>query len=188
MKELWPPPAGAKTHTIRVSVDRWHSMIAVAHNDTSSARGDAQLWEEWGYAEKGYYLEGDTGCSGTLWALFVPSAGVVQVTHTRTAWSERTPQPPARSWTFRLSETGYERLCDFLEREKKSAEVISTAGGYSWYRADESYHVFHHCYHWTARALRAAGLPVWSFYAPLKSCLEAQLNRALTFQGDGNAG
>lgn len=181
IRQLWPPPPGARSHVIQVSVDRWHSMIALHHEQTSPA-DESRQWEEWGYAEESYYLEGDSGSSGTMRALFVPSAAVVQVASTAVPWSERTPQPPARSWAFRLSENGYQRLLEFLAGSRASPVVISDALGYSWYRASDSYHAFHHCYHWTARALRSAGLPVWSCYALFKGCLEAQLDRALGFQ------
>lgn len=190
IRELWPPEPGESTRTILVSVDRWHSVIALPADLDDPGRGDVQpasgseLWEEWGYAEEGYYLEGDTGSSGTLRALFLPSDAVVQVTLTPTTWSERTPQPPARSWIFHLSEKGYGRLIEFLEEERASEDVLSRAWGSSWYPANESYHAFHHCYHWTARALRSAGLPIWSAYALLKSCFEAQLDRALEIQAD----
>ena len=180
--DLWPPRPGSKTRLILVSIDRWHSVIALRREPHPE---DAMLpWEEWGYAEEGYYLEGDSGCCGTLRALFVPSAAVVQVARAALPWSERTPQPPARSWVFRLSEDGYEQLVEFLARSKKSGEIVSHAYGSAWYRASPSYHAFHHCYHWTARALRSAGLPVWSFYSLFKSCLEAQLDRALELQAE----
>ena len=156
-------------------------MIAL-HREPGSSADRSPPWEEWSYAEESYYLEGDSGCSGTMRALFVPSAAVVQVARTAVPWSERTPQPPARSWAFRLSESGYRRLVEFLAGSRESPEIISDAFGYSWYRASDSYHAFHHCYHWTARAVRSAGLPVWSFYSLFKGCLEAQLDRALDFQ------
>ncbi len=181
IRELWPPAPGAGSRVILVSIDRWHSMIALHHEQQGSS-DRSRPWEEWGYAEQGYYLEGDSGCSGTMRALFIPSNAVVQIARTAVPWSERTPQPPARSWQFHLSESGYRRLVAFLEGSRESPEVISRAFGCSWYRASDSYHAFHHCYHWTARALRSAGLPVWSFYSLFKGCLEAQLDRALEFQ------
>jgi hypothetical protein len=179
VKGLWPPAAGEPSYHIVVSTDQWHSVIGLWPLDDPEGRSAAGL-EEWSYAEKGYYLEGDSGCSGTLRALFVPSAGVLQESRLGRPWSERTPQPPARQWSFRLSERGYRALRSFLESEGASGSPI-VEGESSWYAAAASYHLFHQCHHWTARALREAGLPFWSFYAFFKWSLEAQLDRALRF-------
>ncbi len=177
---LWPPGVGDRTFRILVSVDSWHSVIGLWPE--SDRRGERMLdFEEWGYAEKGYYLEGDTGCSGTCRALFVPSTAVVQVTRAGRPWSERTPQPPGRSWSFELSERGYRCLREHLEKERIPEPIVARTGPSEWYLAAADYHLFHHCHHWTARALRAAGLPVWSFYAPFRWSLEAQLDRAEKF-------
>lgn len=174
--DLWPPEPAAGGHRIVVSVDSWHSVIGVYPQDDPEGE-DASRLEEWSYAEKGYYLEGDAGCSGTLRALFLPSTGVVQLARLGRPWSERTPQPPARQWFFRLSREGYRNLVDFCRAARSSEEPLR-AGRSTWYPARRDYHAFHHCHHWTARALRSAGLPVWSFYALFKWSLEAQLDRA----------
>jgi hypothetical protein len=177
---LWPPAPGDKTFRILVSVDSWHSVIGVWPEGDPGGH-DLSLLEEWAYAEKGYYLEGDSGSSGTMRALFWPSTGVVQVTRAGRPWSERTPQPPARTWSFELTEQGYRNLRNHLAGERESARPHLVERDSEWYIADCSYHAFHHCHHWTARALRSAGLPVWAFYALFKWSLEAQLDRAMEF-------
>ncbi len=179
IRELWPPAPGAETYRIVVSTDSWHSIIGIWPR--ADPRGDSmEGLEEWGYAEKGYYMEADTGSSGTMRALLVPSTGVLQLWRGGPLWSIRTPHPPAGQWVFELSERGHERLLQFVEGSKRSAVPLSSQWAEStWFEADRSYHAFHHCHHWTARALREAGLPIWPFYALFKWSLEAQLDRAV---------
>src|SRR5437879_12976760 len=78
--ELWPPPAAAPQQTIHVSVDSWHAMIAFPSEETGNGVASPEgkpLYEEWGYAERAWYLEGRQGPGGVVRALFLPSAGVV---------------------------------------------------------------------------------------------------------------
>ncbi|MDH4088754.1 MAG: DUF2459 domain-containing protein [Nitrospira sp.] len=106
---LWPPPLESFQHTIYVSLDTWHAMIAFPREDgtedseltternssdsghQSSALGSQPLYEEWGYAGRAWYLEGKTGVSGVVRALFWPTEGVVEVGHSDRVWAERTP-------------------------------------------------------------------------------------------------
>src|SRR2546426_91212 len=37
VQELWPPPEGAPTHTIVVSLDTWHAMIAITLDERVTA-------------------------------------------------------------------------------------------------------------------------------------------------------
>src|SRR5262245_58650358 len=92
VRDLWPPAPGEKSHRIIVCTDTWHSMVGVWPADQADGAAFASL-TEWGYAQKAYYLEGDSGCSGTLRALFIPSTSVVYVADAGKPWSERTPQP-----------------------------------------------------------------------------------------------
>lgn len=177
---LWPPKPGEKTFRILVSVDSWHTMIGLWPPDDPEGEKMEDIIE-WGYAEKGYYMEGDTGSSGTMRAILVPSAGVVTMTRAGRPWSERTPQPPAGTWSFELTEAGYTNLKAHLVGEIEGKEPIRRTGYTKWYDAQSSYHLFHHCHHWAARALRSAGLPIWRFYAIFKWSFEAQLDRAQSF-------
>lgn len=181
---VWPPGPGEKSYRMIVSIDRWHSVIGIWPPEDPMGEGSA-LIEEWGYGEKGYYLDGDSGCCGALRALFVPSAGVVQVTRAGRPWSERTYQPPARQWSFPLSEAGNRRLKEHLQGERRGERIISRGPSSRWYRSRRDYHAFHNCHHWTARALRAAGLPVWSALGLFRWSLAAQLDRAEGFLSSG---
>jgi hypothetical protein len=167
---LWPPRAGEPTHRVIVSTDNWHSVIGLP-------RDDGRL-DEWSYASKAYYLEREDGFFGTLSAVFIPGDAVVLTRVSDRPWAETTTQPPGRSWTFDLSEEGYARLVAYVAAERASETPCSHAGGALWFDATSSYGGLHHCQHWTASALREAGLPVWSVYALFKWSLEAQLDRA----------
>lgn len=194
--ELWPPAPGSPSHDIIVSVDSWHAVIAV-EKESAEGRGlrtersetnvPSQssalsppnfLYEEWSYAEQAWYLEGRQGFTGVLRALFWPSDGVVEVgTHNR-PWSERTPDPPAEQFRFRLSGEGYLRLRAFLEGSRRSETPLRSSNGSVFYPAQRTYSVFHQCHHYAAHALRAAGLPVSPVWALTRTLFVAQLRRA----------
>lgn len=174
--ELWPPALLEGRHKILISVDSWHSVIGLfPKQEATFSHHDLT---EWGYAEKSYYLEGDSGATGIMRALFWPSDGVVLKTKAKKPWSLRSRQPPSVMFTFYLSDRGYDNLVNFLKNELKSPDPIFRGVKTVWYRAKEDYTIFHHCHHFTARALREAGLPIWSFYAPFKWSLIWQLERA----------
>lgn len=175
--ELWPAGPGQPTRTILVSLDTWHAMIGFP-------REDGRI-EEWGYAERGWYLEGRRGLSGALRAMLVPSAGVVEVTVAERVWAERTPQPPAELFRFELSEAGYDRLRRHLEATLGAREPVAVLDGSRFYPAREDYHVFHHCHHYAAAALREAGLPVSPGWALSRAALAMQLRRAARMAGSG---
>ncbi|RMH09989.1 MAG: DUF2459 domain-containing protein [Nitrospirae bacterium] len=173
---LWPPQAGTPTKLLYVSLDAWHAMIGFHKKDLrDSIRSDSStlsktsrrsLFEEWGYAERAWYLEGQTGLIGVIRALFWPTEAVVEVAESSHLWVERTPQPPAQLFRFPISETGYHALRQYLTTTLASREPLAVHFSSRFYPARSSYHLFHHCYHYVVQALRVAGLPVspvWAF-------------------------
>ena len=75
---------------IVVSLDAAHSMIALpveasalhVRGDhcvigTAGAPGEPRVYEEWGYAERAWFLEKRQGFTGVLRALLWPTEGVV---------------------------------------------------------------------------------------------------------------
>lgn len=177
---VWPPAPGEPSYRIEVAQDAWHSIITLwPESDPKGASSIGK--QEWGYADRSFYLDGHSGCSGTCGALFWPTEGVLRVAPGGASLHVQADQP-ARRWSFRLSAEGRRRLIAFLEGEKAAPGPISHVARSDWYLARPSYHVFHHCAHWTARAVRAAGLPVWSGYSLFGWSLAAQLDRAKSFQ------
>jgi len=177
---LWPPPPDSATQTIVVSIDTWHAMIAFPREDgpEHSAVGSQHAYEEWGYAERAWYLEGKTGVSGVVRALFWPTEGVVEVGHHDRVWADRTPQPPAELFSFQLTEEGYQRLRQHLHAILLNEEPVASFGQSAFYSAKRSYHLFHTCHQYAALALREAGLPISPFWAFNRTSLAWQLRRA----------
>lgn len=198
---LWPPPQDSPARTIFVSLDTWHAMIAFPSEPTAtgtqlSATGEEEhrgassppdhqpstirssLFEEWGYAERAWYLEGKTGVSGVVRALFWPTGGVVEVGHYDRVWADRTPQPPAELFTLRLTEEGYRRLQQHLHATLLSEEPVAIFRQSAFYSAVRSYHLLHTCHQYAAHALREAGLPITPFWAFNRTSLAWQLRRA----------
>ncbi len=79
------------------------------------------VFEEWGYAERAWYLEGHQGITGVFRALFWPSEGVVEVADHEQLWADRTPQPPSDLFKFELTEEGYIRLRSHLQSTRESS-------------------------------------------------------------------
>ena len=187
---LWPSQA-APSRNIYVSIDTWHAMIAFpqdaegaegftlrAEPQSSNLSPQSFLFEEWGYAERAWYLEGRQGVSGVVRALFWPTEGVVEVGVFDHIWAARTPQPPSELFTFRVSEEGYRRLRRHLVSTLAGVEPVAIVGHANFYLTHRSYHLFHTCHQYVAHALREAGLPVSALWAFSRGTLAIQLRRA----------
>ena len=177
---LWPPSPTSSARAVVVSIDTWHAMIAFPreYETDDSALRSQHLFEEWGYAERAWYVEGKTGLSGIVRALFWPTEGVVEVGHYDRVWADRTPQPPAELFMFRMSEEGYHRLRRHLESTLLSKDPMASFGESVFYPTKRSYHLFHTCHQYAAHALREAGLPISVFGAFNRTSLAWQLRRA----------
>lgn len=175
---LWPPPPESVQHTVFVSIDTWHAMIAFQNDTPDASRFTPHAYEEWGYAEHAWYLEGKTGLTGIARALFWPTQGVVEVGHYDRVWAARTPQPPSDLFTFHLTEEGYERLRRHLHTTLLNDEPVASFRQSSFYPAKRFYHLFHTCHQYAALALREAGLPISPFWAFNRTSLAWQLRRA----------
>lgn len=159
--------------SIVVSLDAAHSMIALPvegqgshggsdHNTTRTddTPGAPRVYEEWGYAERAWYLEKRQGFTGVLRALFWPTEGVVEVGLHQSIWAERARKPPVEAFKFRISTAGYRSLRSYLRETILSEEPVGIVGNSRFCVARSSYHMFHHCHHYTAKGLREAGLPI----------------------------
>ena len=195
VQKLWPPPKDAPSHTIVVSLDTWHAMIAFplagaedralkTEPRSSILSPQSRAFEEWGYAEQAWYLEGRQGVTGAMRALFWPSPGVIEVGLHSRIWAARTPQPPSDVFVIRLSETGYQRLRRHLRATVAASEPLLATGGSKFYSSKRPYHLFHQCHQYAALALREAGLPLSAFWYFNRSGLTKQLRRAVELAGD----
>jgi Protein of unknown function (DUF2459) len=174
---LWPPQGGAPSYTIVVSLDTWHATIAFPL--TPFPFDQQSAFEEWGYAEQAWYLEGRQGVTGVIRALFWPSPGVIEVGLHSRIWAARTPQPPSDVFIFRLSENGYRQLRRHLRSTIGAAEPIAVEGSSRFYPSKQSYHLLHQCHQYAAEALKEAGLPIAAWAAFSRTSLALQLHRAV---------
>ena len=178
--------------SIVVSLDAAHSMIAlpveapVFHvgtnhgvTKTDSAPRERPVHEEWGYAERAWYLEKRQGFTGVLRALLWPTEGVVEVGFHESIWAERTQKPPVEAFRFQISEVGYRSLRSYLRATIASEEPVGVVGNSRFCIARSSYHLFHHCHHYTAKGLREAGLPISTHVALTRNGFARQLRRIM---------
>ena len=198
--ELWPPKPEEATKEIYVSLDTWHAMIGFARgdiqvddalNESGQTKPDGlqqPSFEEWGYAEREWYVEGHQGVIGVLRALFWPSDGVVEVAKYDQLWATRTPQPPSDLFTFQVSQQGYQQLRDHLRSTRASPNPVARGRGSRFYQSVNAYHLFHHCHHYVARALQEAGLPISVFWAFTRTGVASQLHQAEERQTMNNNG
>jgi len=177
--DLWPPTPDEPARTIYVSLDTWHAMITFPVDTPHT-------YEEWGYAERAWYLEDRRGLTGILRALFWPTEGVVEVGQYDRVWADRTPQPPSDLFLFRVSEEGYRRLRRHLRSTVSSDTPIASLNQSTFYPAGRSYHLFHTCHQYAAAALHEAGLPISAFWAFNRTSLAWQLRRT-AHVGSGHA-
>jgi hypothetical protein len=177
---------------IVVSLDAAHSMIALpveapvvhvrgghAVTGTDGAPGEPRVYEEWGYAERAWYLEKRQGFTGVLRALLWPTEGVVEVGIHESIWAERTQKPPVEAFRFQISEAGYRSLRSYLRATIASEEPVGVVGNSRFCVAQTSYHLFHHCHHYTAKGLREAGLPIPMWGALNRYIFSRQLRRLI---------
>ena len=194
--ELWPPTPGTPTEEIYVSLDTWHAMIAFRQPKVQDQQhfsympflntpaAEQPAFEEWGYAERAWYLEGRQGWRGVLRALFWPTDGVVEIAEYNQVWAERSPQPPSDLFTFRISHEGYQRLRNHLRSTIMSSVSLETVRNSRFFKSVHSYHLFYQCHHYAALALQEAGLPISTFWAFSRSSLAMQLHRALSLENE----
>ena len=116
---------------------------------------------------------------GVLRALLWPTEGVVEVGIHGSIWAERTQKPPVEAFKFQISEVGYRSLRSYLRATIASEEPVGIVGNSRFCVARSSYHLFHHCHHYTAKGLREAGLPISMSGALTRDGFAKQLRRIM---------
>lgn len=162
--------AQARTFTVFVSSNGWHTDITIARSDIpvgripESADFHAATFLQFGWGDADYYTEPKPGMFTTLGAAF-PGPAVVHV-----AGLSRRPSETfagIEEVAVTLDSATFERLVDYLHdsfARGGEARISSTVPGvYSFsrfYPATGEFHLFNTCNTWTARGLAAAGLDI----------------------------
>jgi uncharacterized protein (TIGR02117 family) len=158
-------------HSIYVVRHGWHTGIAVRAEEVPRGAwpflkdfpGAAYL--ELGWGDRDFYPAKEPGPLLALKAIFWPKPGVMHV-----VGFEDTPERYFGSQQvvqLGLSEPGFVGLVHYvresLELDAQGDSIALQPGLYgrsAFYASRESFYLFRTCNVWTARALRAAGLPV----------------------------
>ena len=170
------PPAGREPQEAAASIyvvsHGWHTGIALARADVSPARWPESAhfaqaaYVEAGWGDRDFYMAPGFNAWYGFKALFWPTASVVHVA----AFNA----PPAREFPasevieLRVTRQGLDGLVGYIgasfQRRERGAAAPRGRGQYglasAFYPSDESFHLFKTCNVWTARALRAAGIPI----------------------------
>lgn len=162
---------GEPTVPIYLVSHGWHTGIVLRRADIPAGLwpevGDFPQAEyfEVGWGDRAYYQSRDPGLWTTLRAALVPSPSVLHVVGFRGAVAEYFHA--SEIVELRLPRAGFERLAKYIHdahaREGTQPVAPLGSGLYGdsrFYPAHEMFHLFNTCNVWTARALRAAGLPV----------------------------
>src|SRR5205809_923008 len=86
---------------------------------------------------------------------------------------------PVEAPVFQVSEAGYLSLRSYLRATIASEEPVGIVGNSRFCVARSSYHLFHHCHHYTAKGLREAGLPISMSGALTRGGFAKQLRRIM---------
>jgi uncharacterized protein (TIGR02117 family) len=164
------PAAAARTYTIYVSSNGWHTDITVRKADIPADRiteatdfADAH-YLQFGWGDADYYTTPDPGIGTTLGAAFAGPA-VVHV-----AGLKALPNAvfnDTEQIALTLSAENFAKLLDALHASFDrggAARVAASADGVydfsRFYPATGEFHLFNTCNTWTAQTLAAAGVAV----------------------------
>lgn len=167
------PPSGAgaaDSFEVHVVSHGWHAGIALEPRFALRELGfparvdSAARRVEVGWGDADYYRSPDPGLGLTLRAGLWPTASVVHVVALRASAEERFPGRPIVRFTLDASaQAELEAAIAGAFGRTDGAPIPRGDGLYrrsAFFAARGSYHLFNNCNHWTARMLRAAGIPV----------------------------
>jgi uncharacterized protein (TIGR02117 family) len=168
---LFPPTVGDPTHDVFVVGHGWHAGIVMAQADLLAGRWPALPeipaadWLEVGWGDRAFYQDPDAGVGLALRAATWPTKSVLHLAGFSGPVAEYFPE--SRITRLALSPEGFEALVGYLAaslaRDPDGAPRALGPGLYGqsqFYASTERYHLLKTCNVWTARALRAAGIPI----------------------------
>jgi uncharacterized protein (TIGR02117 family) len=185
VRDLFPPGDDASAKAIYLVSHGWHAGIVLRRADIP-----ADLWPEnavfpyaefieVGWGDKQYYQTPDAHFGIALRALLWPTPSVLHIVGFNGAVTEYFPS--SEIIEIKLGEPGFELLlhyiaASFMRDDSGQAQPIGPGlyGNSRFYLSRESYHLFNTCNVWTARALRAAGVPITPSFSITVEQLMAQ--------------
>ena len=175
-KNSFPAEDGETRRPVYLVSHGWHTGIVVRRADLPTAVWpesedfpDAEYLEV-GWGDRDYYQTREPDAWLTLKAALWPTPSVLHIAGFSGPVASYFPHSEVVE--LELSQRGFERLSGFVrdsfDRDGATRSVRLGPGLYgqsAFYPAREKFHLFNTCNVWTARVLRAAGLPVTPFYA-----------------------
>jgi len=184
-KDLFPPGDNAVTKPIYLVSHGWHAGMVLRRADIP-----ANLWPEnvdfpyaefleVGWGDKQYYQTPDAHLGTTLRAALWPTSSVLHIVGFNGAVTAY--YSSSEIIEIKLGEPGFELLSRYIAasfaRDGSGQALPLGRGLYGnsrFYLSRESYHLLNTCNVWTARALRAAGVPVTPSFSITVEQLMAQ--------------
>jgi uncharacterized protein (TIGR02117 family) len=185
VKDLFPPGDNAVTKPIYLVSHGWHAGIVLRRADIP-----AGLWPEnvdfpyaefleVGWGDKQYYQTPDAHLGTTLRAALWPTSSVLHIVGFNGAVTAY--YSSSEIIEIKLSEPGFELLSRYIAasfaRDESGQALPLGRGLYGnsrFYLSRESYHLLNTCNVWTARALRAASMPITPSFSITVEQLMAQ--------------
>jgi uncharacterized protein (TIGR02117 family) len=185
VKGLFPLVDNASTKTIYLVSHGWHAGMVLRRADIP-----ADLWPEnvnfpytefleVGWGDKQYYQTPDAHFGMTLRAALWPTSSVLHIVGFSGAVTAY--YSSSEIIEIKLGEPGFERLSRYIAasfaRDESGQALPLGRGLYGnsrFYLSHESYHLLNTCNAWTARALRAAGVPITPSFSITVDQLMAQ--------------
>ena len=173
VSETPAPSANESRKTIYLVSHGWHAGIVLRHADIPDSIWpgaedfpNAQFLEV-GWGDMDYYQTPDPHMGILINAALLPTASVLHVVGF--SGSVLAYFPYSEIIRIELSSAGFEHLsrtivASFARDEAGNAKSVGPGlyGNSRFYLSVETYHLFNTCNVWTAKALRAAGLPITS--------------------------
>jgi uncharacterized protein (TIGR02117 family) len=185
VKDLFPPGDNAVTRPIYLVSHGWHAGMVLRRTDIP-----ADLWPEnvdfpyaefleVGWGDKQYYQTPDAHLGTTLRAALWPTSSVLHIVGFNGAVTAY--YSSSEIIEIKLGEPGFELLSRYIAASfarNGSGQALPLGrglyGNSRFYLSRESYHLLNTCNVWTARALRAAGVPITPSFSITVEQLMAQ--------------
>ena len=182
------PESAEDAVTIYVTSNRWHSAIVVSRESLpagsipEAADFPHAIYLSLGWGDAEYYPAGQPTFGMMLRAAFQRTPAVVHLAGLRSQPQDAFPMDEIVE--LRIPKHEFRNIVVYLDGtfardgSKRAQSVALGLHGFSlFYRAKGDFHLFNTCNTWTARALRAGGLPIQVFGTVSAEDLMAQVRQ-----------